>query len=206
MSQFANAPTNQSNALRSSASLAGGCRTSPKTSHACRLNASGQRRSHGSGSSNANSTARDDASGRRAHHRVQRRRMPVPDRLLPRRVLRYLGDWKVDLGEPRAFAANHWLPTLDPRILRSMIRFNSMKSGGRMASSLRSKSRTTTLRSCFPESLFPYLSSTRNKRELRVSVSSFFPRIISIHRPRPNPSRSSAGSASPAPVMLHSVS
>ena len=40
-----------------------------KRLRACFLNASGQCSSHGSGSNNAINTARDEASGRRAHHR-----------------------------------------------------------------------------------------------------------------------------------------
>ena len=60
---------NHSSPLRSPPSLSGGCRTALRISRACRLKASGQYGSHGSGSSNASNTARLDASGRRAHHR-----------------------------------------------------------------------------------------------------------------------------------------
>ena len=114
-SQLANAPMNHSSARRSSASSAGGCRTAPRMAGACRLKASGQCGSSGSGSSSASSTAREEASGRRAHQ-MERGRMPVPDRLLPRRVPGHLGDRKVDLGQPPARSGNHDTTITDDRL------------------------------------------------------------------------------------------
>ena len=59
---------------------------------------------------------------------------------------------------------------------------------------------------CSPETMFPCMSSTRNRLELRTSASSFFPLIMSIHLPCPNRSRSVAEVSSTMPVIVRKVS
>ena len=109
LSQLAKSATNMRNALRKSNSVST-VDSQPearpsipnRSSRARDLKSFGQRGSYGSGS-----TARDDAKGRRTSPQMQRRGMPTPYRLLPRRGPRHLGNGEVNLSQAHAGLGDH---------------------------------------------------------------------------------------------------